>query len=243
MKRFVLSCTLVLTALAVAACEQSRAPTEVGDVEAAFAKPGGGSTNPRTAWKLPLNGAGLGLVSDGAFAEGSYSVYSDGVCGVTGQVFTGDGSGDATLQTNNPRAKDNSCPSGARKMTVVYPAGDVAYPGGGTETMLVFLNVRNIWNGTTDIPVGQRQLRMLALNPTQTERCDAWRWTDETLNGVTFSGDRVWVERLPDEGGKRQYHVYTQDRGPDPVAGKNKAVCTTTMKTHNLSVDFVISQK
>ena len=239
---------LVLTGVA-AACSEPVTPSVAAD-SPLFAKPGGsGTTNPRTLWRLPLNGTGLGLVSDGLYPSGDFSVYSDAVCGVSGGIFV-DGSGDATLQTNNPTKKDNTCSTGPRKMSLVYSAGDVVYPQGGTETMLVFLNLRNIWNSTTDMPpptadgVVTRQLRILSLNPTQTERCDAWRWSDETHNNVSHTGDKVWVERLADTAdGKRRYHVYTQDRGPTPVAGANRATCTTTLQNHNLSVDFYIDVK
>lgn len=193
-------------------------------------------------WKLPLNTSGLGLISDGQFSDGTSSVYDDGVCGVTTRIFnaTGSGSGDATLQTNNPTAKANGCAQYPRKMSIVYPAGDPQYSSGGTETMAVFLNVRNIANPTTVIPIGyaNRVQRHFAVNPSQATRCDAWRWSSD------LSSDDVWVERMD----VRTYHVYTKDRDPDPVvaalrAGENRATCTTTGVQHRLSVDFLIVAK
>jgi hypothetical protein len=180
-------------------------------------------------------------VSDGKSADGTYSLYDDGVCGVRAQIFTGGGSGDATMQTNNPRVKDARCVDYPRKMRVVYPAGDPAYPNGGTETLEVFVNLRNISNATTTIPVGydSRVRRILSLNPPQTERCDAWRWAS-VVNGVTYAADFVWVERMED---MRTYHVYTADRDPveaNRVAGANRAICTTTGATHHLSVDLYV---
>ncbi|MEP6507142.1 MAG: hypothetical protein ABJC63_02875 [Gemmatimonadales bacterium] len=194
--------------------------------------------NATSLWKLPLNSAGLGLRSDGLFTAGTNSVYEDGICSVKGTIFT-TGSGDATLQTNNPNSKTKGCQS--RTMTVVYPPGDPAYPTGGTETMLVFLNVRSISNSATTISVGyaNRVERAFTLNPTQNQRCDAWRWTN-----VTFPGDMVWVERTD----ASTYHVYTKDRDPDPTlaavnAQNNRAVCTTTGQVHHLSVDFYMVSK
>ena len=115
-------------------------------------------------------------------------------------------------------------------MSIVYPAGDVVYPNGGIETMLVFMNLRNIANDTTTIPIGSTVERTLVLNPTQTERCDAWRWS------VLGGGDNVLVNRMD----ASTYHVFTKDRAPDPIPGANRAVCTTTGQTHNLSVDLYV---
>jgi len=108
--------------------------------------------------------------------------------------------------------------------------------------MAVFLNIHNISNVSTIIPVGygNRVLRQLALNPTQRERCDAWRWA----NTSTLPGDYVWVERV----NATTYHIYTKDRDPDATlaaanAGLNKAVSTTTGQTHHLSVDLYVVAK
>ena len=192
-----------------------------------------------SSWMLPLNSTGLGLRSDGAQSDGTYSVYSDSVCSVSSAILEG-GSGDAIMQTNNPTRKQRTC--SGRTMTVVYPPGDVVYPNGGTETMLVFLNIRNISNLTTTIPIGyaNRVERQLALNPTQTERCDAWRWA----NTASIPGDYVWVERMS----LTTYHVYTKDHDPDPTiaaanVGKNKALCTTTGQMHHLTVDLYVVAK
>jgi hypothetical protein len=190
-----------------------------------------------STWKLPLNSAGLGLVSDGAQSDGSYSLYDDGVCGVSSGVLL---SGDMTIQTNNPTRKTRTC--SGRTMTLVYPAGDPVYPTGGRETMLVFMNLHNISSDTTTILTGyaNRVLRHLALNPAQKQRCDAWRW--QSAPGI--AGDKVWVERMS----ATTYHVYTQDRDPDLVlaaanASNNRAICTTTGQAHHLSVDFYVVSK
>lgn len=207
-----------------------------------FAVKGKAAPNPTSTWMLPLASTGLGLVSDNRQpdASGIFSVYESGVCSVSGQIFVGAGSGDATIQTNNPRQKSSVCQT-ARTMTVVYPPGDPVYPSGGTETMTVFMNIHNISNATTVVGVGRanRVLKHLALNPSQKQRCDAWRWTDEG-----FAGDKVWVERMD----ARTYHIYTKDRDPVPASaaaavGQNRAVCTTTGQSHNLPVDlYVVSE-
>lgn len=227
----------------VAGCQPDSTSPDVlsNDPAPLYAKPVT-PTNATATWKLPVDVAGLGLVSDGQFITGTNSIYDDGVCGVSTQIFNvaGSLSGDATLQTNNPSAKANSCAQYPRKMSLVYPAGDPQYPSGGTETMAVFLNVRNIANPTTIIAVGyaNRVQRHFAVNPSQTTRCDAWRWSSEA------QADDVWVERLD----ARTYHVYTKDRDPDPAiaaarAAENRATCTTTGVQHQLSVDFLIVAK
>ncbi len=237
MRKF-LNGALVLCAFGVAACDANE-PVDVTALEP-IPTPRLAQTVTTTPsmWKLPINSAGLGLTSDGAQSDGTYSVYDDGVCGTSSQIFTG-GSGDGTLQTNNPTGKTRGC--SGRAMTVVYPVGDPVYPNGGSETMLVFLNVHNISNATTTIQVGyaNRVERQLGLNPTQKQRCDAWRWTNTSV-----PGDNVWVERI----NSTTYHVYTKDRDPDPAvaaanAANNKAVCMTTGQAHHLSVDLYVVSK
>ena len=129
-------------------------------------------------------------------------------------------------------ARAEQCLSFIRPVTL-------AYIGGGTETMLVFLNLLCISNETTSIAIGysSRVEHPLSLNPTQKERCDAWRWTTNS----TYAGDKVWVERVS----VTRFHVYTKHRDPDPAlalanAQNNRAVCTTTMQAHRLSVDLYI---
>ncbi|MEP6507141.1 MAG: hypothetical protein ABJC63_02870 [Gemmatimonadales bacterium] len=233
---------LVASAFLFAACTQETTAPSARSLPGApvFAK--STATNAASTWKLPLDATGLGLVSDNQYGEGANSVYDNGVCGVTSQIFnaTGSISGDATLQTNNPTAKANGCAAYPRKMSVVYPVNDPQYPNGGSETMAVFLNVRNISNPATVIRQGyaNRVERAMAVNPTQSTRCDAWRWN------IDVGGDDVWVERID----ARTYHVYTKDRDPDPLvaaanAGVNRATCTTTGQQHHLPVDLLIVSK
>jgi hypothetical protein len=223
--------SLLSAALFLAACSESATAPQLSNSARApeFGK-SVAPTNPGATWKLPISAAGLGLVSDGLFADASntYSLYQNGVCSVSAQIFYYGGSGDATVQTNNPTAKSRSC--SGRTMSLVYPAGDIVYPSGGVETMQVFMNLHNIANDTTTIPIGSTVERALVLNPTQTERCDAWRW------GALAGGDNVLVNRVD----ASTYHVFTKDLGANPVAGANRAVCTTTGQTHNLSVDLYV---
>jgi len=231
------TCTALLLATLVVALACDESPNSPIDESGYALVPSYAKevASPTASWRIPLADNGLGLVSDGAFGDGTYSVYDNGVCSVTTKIFTA-GSGDATLQTNNPVGKTKGC--GGRAMTVRYPVGDPVYPNGGSETMPVFLTLHNISNSTTTISIGyaNRVERQLSLNPTQNERCDAWRWSS-----VQVPGDYVWVERIS----STTYHVYTKDRDPDPVlaaanAANNRAVCTTTGQSHHLSVDLYI---
>jgi len=232
---------LVFASLAVlfAGCDADRslAPGKDLSFEPRFAK---APADPTSQWKLPLQTAGLGLISDGRLSDGTYSVYADGVCGVTGRVFLG-GSGDATLQTDNPRVRSQVCQT-FRTMTVVYPVGDPVYPGGGTETSQVFVNLRNIANASTTIGLGyaNRVERLFVVNPNQATRCDALKWgSGQLASGVVLNGDNVWVERL----NSTTYHIYTKDLDPvagNRIAGANKATCASTGQLHHLSVDLMI---
>lgn len=242
MQRLVLSTAIASAIILMAGCDSSNNnPVASSDEIVLLSSSGGGkTTNPKTIWKFPISADGLGLRSDELYTTlDGFSKYEDGVCGVTSQIFL-DGTNDGTMQTNNPRNKPRDCKPYSlsvypRKITVVYPVEEGRQP----ETMEAFFNARNI--GT--IAEKTRELRIFSLNPTQTERCDAWRWSDETHNNVTHTGDKVWVERLQDIGGKRQYRVYTQDRGPTPIPNANRATCTTTLENHHLSVDFYIVEK
>jgi len=188
---------LFLLGLITACASDTTAPAASASSRAPSLGKAVAPTNPTATWELPLSSAGLGLVSDRQFPDATttYSLYENATCSVSTKIFYYGGSGDATLQTNNPTAKSRTC--AGRQMSVVYPVGDVVYPSGGIETMQVFLNIHNIANDTTTIPIGATVERALALNPTQAERCDAWRW------GALAGGDNVLVQRLD----TRTFHV------------------------------------
>lgn len=116
---------------------------------------------------LPLADAGLALTSDGQYGDGTYSVYANGVCGVTGTIFATtqkSNTGDAVIQTNSS-TRGKSC---SRTFTL-------RYPGGFTEAVPSFNNLRALQNTTTIIPIGATVKRLLILNPgaiVTGSRCD-----------------------------------------------------------------------
>ena len=180
-------------------------------------------SDPTATFAFPLDDAALSLKSDGLFATATHSVYANGVCGVSAKVFAttaASNSGDATMQTNNPTASDRKCASYPRTMTI-------AYSDGVTETIPVFMNLRQLQNTTVKIAIGDSVRRGFAINPPQRTRCDILRWIND---GVSALGDSVWVRR---EAADR-WHVWT-------AAGEDKAQCTTSGIIYNMPVDFTIT--
>lgn len=183
-------------------------------------------SDPTATFAFPLADAALALKSDGLFPNtgGTQSLYANGVCGVSAKIFAttaASNSGDATMQTNNPTASDRKCAAYPRTMTL-------AYDDGVTETIPVFMNVRQVQNTTVSIAVGDSVLRGFAINPTQKTRCDALRWVSD---GQPVTGDSVWVIR---EAADR-WHVRTQ------AAPNDRAVCTTTGFVYHMPLDFTIT--
>jgi hypothetical protein len=184
--------------------------------------------DPTTTLLVPTADADLGLKSDGQFVSGASSVYANDVCGVKAKIFAttaASNSGDATMQTNNPTFRDRKCVAYPRTMTL-------AYSDGVTETIPVFMNLRQVQNTTTSIPVGTTVKRAFSINPTQATRCDILLWATERLNapGVLLPADSVLVTRVAAD----TWHVQSQ---PYPA---NRAYCTTLDRSFNMSLDFTI---
>ena len=128
---------MLMTTLLVffAACNDT--PTTPSGVHGVAAAKPGGPTDPTATWKIPLADAGLGFASDGQYGDGTYSVYADGVCGVSAKIFAttaASNSGDATIQV----AKAKNC---TRRFTLHYPDAF-------TETVLSFNNLLQLQNST-----------------------------------------------------------------------------------------------
>lgn len=226
MKHLVLPTTFLLGTILAAGCMDSPTSTDASAVEPSF-KVSGGTTTAVHHWKFPTPAEDtLGLRSDGisTYVKDGYNVYKHGVCGVSA---TFQSAGDATMQTNNPNYRDRKCPDYPRKIKLVYRSDDPDMPD-KTEIMEAFFNLDN----ARDIPVDPTVTvkRAFNLNPTQTTRCDAWRWRAVTVDGVEIKGDSVLVTRLD----TKTWHVRTSAY-PD-----NKAVCTPTGRIHHLAVDFRI---
>ena len=171
---------------------------------------------------FPLSDATLGLRSDRLFGDGTYSAYAHNVCGVDAKIFATteySNSGDAIMQTDNPRFSDRKCAAYPRKVTF-------AYSDGVSETGAVFMNVRNVQNTTTVIPIGATVRRVFSAHST---RCDAVYWGN-VRQGIAVPADSVLVTRVaPDT-----WHVQTQ---PSP---NDRALCVTTGQSFHMPVDFTI---
>lgn len=171
-------------------------------------------SDPTSTWKFPLSDAGLSVKSDRKYSDGTYSVYADGVCGVTGKFFATtatSNSGDVTLTMGSER----KCANSPRKMTVSYDDGFV-------ETTTAFINLHDIENTTTSIPIGSTAPHFLAIH--YTTRCDALQF------GKDSNGDNVLVTRVD----AHTWHAVSQ---PTP---NDRAYCTTTGRSYHMQVDFVI---
>ncbi len=216
--------TLTTSLLVVLAACSERGVTParvVAPEEAQLARPSG-PTDPVATFYFPLADASLGLKSDGRYGDGTYSVYANGVCGLSAKLFATtekSNSGDATMQTNNPRAKDNRCTE--RSVTVDY--GDGVVWSGAT-----FINVRQIQNTSYSIPVGSAALRDMAMS---TERCGGLRWMPVLQpEGIMTGADQVLVTRVDASTWRVQSQPYPND----------KAYCLNTGQLYNIAVDFLI---
>lgn len=212
---------LFLVFVLVLACTESNdGTTLVAPRSAGLAK----STvkDPTATFQFPLNDAGLSVKSDGQVAPDDYSAYEEGVCGVHAKIFATaelSNSGDATMQTDNPRYRDRKCPIYPRTLTLVYSATE-------TETTPVFMNVRQIHNTSFQIALGETIERTFAI---QTPHCEQLLWST-TRQGVPIEADNVLVTRVS----TNTWRVQSQ---PAP---NNRAFCLTNGATYNMDVDFTI---
>jgi len=198
--------------VALTSCNELTAPQSVAvgtDVRLARST----VTDPASTWKFPLADAGLSVKSDRKYSDGIYSVYADGVCGVTGRFFASSAtsSGDITVQLG----ADHRCVNAPRKLTISYDDGFV-------ETTQSFINLHDIENTTMSIPIGSTALRFLGIH--YTTRCDALQF------GKDANSDKVLVTRVD----AHTWHVVSQ------ATPNDRAYCTTTGRSYHMQVDFVV---
>ena len=220
---YVRSLSLSLIALlAAAACVE---PSPTAAVESPLMGKAPTVSDPTADYFFPVT-ATSGFVSDGATVSDGYSVYANGVCGVTGKLFAttaASNSGDATLQTDNPAAKPRSCALYPRKFTVRYASGTV-------DTRPGFMNLREIQNTTYSIPIGETRLRVLALTLSGSGTgCNSLRWA-EVNQGIATGANLVAVTRVD----ASTWSVKSQ------ASPLNKAYCTDNGATYELPVEFVV---
>lgn len=215
----------LLCVVASFACVERSAPTALDEHRPAAARTTG-ATDPTAEWRFPLVDTDLGLRSDGLFPNTSESVYHDGVCGVAAKIFAttaASNSGDATMQTDNPKTSDRSCASYPRKVKIAY--------GDRIDVGTVFANTRAIVNTDSTIPIGTTAKRMLALTLSGTGlRCKDLRWTIQTQAAGFVNADQVLVTRID----LRTWQVATQ---PYP---NDRAYCIDNAASYHLPVRFTI---
>lgn len=180
--------------------------------------------DPAASFWFPTNDGSLGLLSDGLYLNGTSSVYANGVCGVTAKIFAttaASNSGDATLQTDNPRNADRKCAAYPRKVTVVYGPGDQA-------SSTVFINVRELASTSYQIPIGTTVRRGLHVNEA---RCGGLVYQGQLGDGTSTGGaDSVNVTRVSSSSWLVESRPY-----PD-----NEAYCKATGVKYNIAVRFTV---
>lgn len=195
--------TALFVAVGIAGCKEPSSPTSaVANPDLRLSKTTTTVTNPTAAVGIPLADALLNLKSDGAFSAGTNSVYANGVCGVTGQIFLS-GSGDMVVDAGNPKYSDASCAYYPRRATVVYPDGTSDVSVG------VFIRVAALQTSSFRIPVGSSARRQFNVQ-TSSSRCQGVYWGG-------LGGDSVIVTRTS----LNTWHVTTQQPPNNNGACKN----------------------
>lgn len=181
--------------------------------------------DPTATWKIPLADAGLALRSDQAYSDGTYSVYSNGVCNVTGKIFAttaASNSGDATLQTSTPTK--GKC---GRLISL-------SYPDGYNETIAIFANLHELENTGYAIPIGATVTRRLVLDggviPNSTSRCGKLHFGVGPLGEKGIGSDSVLVTRID----ASSWQVQSQ------AAPNDRALCENNGQIYEMPVNFTI---
>ena len=179
--------------------------------------------NPTPTWKIPLADATLAFRSDGTSGDGTYSIYSNGVCDVATVIGEG-GSGDATIDTNRGKC--------IRKFLLVYPDGS-------SELVQSFNNLNDLETTAFEIPVGNTGERRFVINPgvwTNNSRCGRLSF-GLYAPGANFGAgsDSVLVDRLD----ARTWHVFSKPADPDGTP-HDIAMCEKTAELFQMPIDFTI---
>jgi hypothetical protein len=176
--------------------------------------------DPTVTWKLPLNDGALAFRSDRQSADGTYSSYANGACGVTTwiEMSTSDPfPGDAHVSLASAK---KGC---GRTLTLVYPDGV-------KETAIGNSNLRKLESRDTVIAVGATEKRTLAINlgsPGST-RCGRVLFGEGSA-GAGVGSDSVLVTRLD----ARTWHVQSN-------TGHTLALCENTNVLYSMPVDFML---
>lgn len=187
------------TAFLVACRESERSPTAPAANSSVHLAAGGGRVvNPRATFTY--SSFTTGIAGDGRSADGSASgtdesVYDDGRCGVTSEIFASD-SHDATMDPIGSKAIKSCVNSVARKLIVNWGtplAGATLAPAEGGH----FSNVRAV----LDIAVGAQAERLFTLLLRGAHTCERVRYDASvtyTVDGTSYEGSKVVVSRISD---------------------------------------------
>ncbi len=210
--------TLILAAGFLGACSDDAplavAPMPVGGAAKAV---GGKIVNPRaifTYYHFTTGIAGDGRAGDGSGISTTESVYEDGRCGVTSEIFA-NGSRDATMDPAGSRAVKNCANGLARTLVVNWGTpltGASLAPAQGTH----FSNVRAV----LDVVVGNTDERLFTLLLRGGHACERVRYdsgVSYSVDGLSYEGSRVLVSRLADGEWLAESQANTQ--------GKHVAFC------------------
>jgi hypothetical protein len=183
--------------LLIACAERDRAPTGPVSVPT-VAQPSTAVriANPRAIFTY--SGFATGVAGDGRTADGSgvgaaESVYEDGRCGVTSEIFAAS-SHDATMDPVGSKSMKNCVNTVPRKLIVNWGtplAGASLVRADGGH----FSNVRAV----LDIAVGVREERLFTLLLRGGHTCERVRYdanVNYTVDGVTYEGSRVLVSHV-----------------------------------------------
>ena len=192
--------TAILGAGFLLACgNDDRTPTRPFDDRSPSLAAGGRVVNPRAIFTYTAFATGIAgdaRAANGAVIGGSESVYEDGKCGVTSEIFAND-SHDATMDPIGSKAVKNCVNTVPRKLIVNWGiplVGAALDPAQGGH----YSNVRAV----LDIAIGTQAERLFTLLLRGTHACERARYDANvtyTVNGVTYEGSKVVVSRLSDD--------------------------------------------
>jgi hypothetical protein len=198
MRHHVRYAALVSAAGLIIACtDDTQGPTSPVNVMAATKAVGGKIVNPRaifTYYHFTTGIEGDGRSADGSGVSATESVYEDGRCGVTSEIFAS-GSRDATMDPIGSRAVKNCVSSVPRTLTVRWGTpivGVTLVPAQGGH----FSNVRAV----LDIAVGAPPIeRLFTLLLRGSHTCERVRYDADvtyTVDGTSYEGSKVLVSRV-----------------------------------------------
>jgi hypothetical protein len=156
------------------------------------ARAGNPASNPKAAFSyhhFATGIAGDGRSANGTGASTTESVYSDGMCGVTAQIFA-EGSGDATMDPIGSKTIKNCNNKVARKLIVTWGAalGGASFgPAEGGH----FTNVRDVMALAN---VGESGERLFTLLLRGSHTCERVRY-DASVTAFGLQGSAVRVTR------------------------------------------------